>query len=469
MTWRASGSVSHPRKNRPSSRRIFPIIVSIYMCLLGFILWRMSYVTIRPPMESSSHMPDSRLIVPLPHIITRDMPIYTDELAKIAIRPGPWRCVGRNDDDADDARRPSGAATTNDGTIFAFVHVYKTAGSTMRTFFHELAYACRRTWVSLAKCTGLLPSSIESRDGRWRPCMIEEVADGRGRRKAQYVRVGGRDYRRFHFGKISNPTFESKVDIFGGHVRLGTGDRIYRNSTRSGGRGGVVRYIVFLRDPVERYVSGVLYQNKVSGRNEGLEEVVKKIKDRIANARRDDKYWDKSLSYLLTPAQRVATTKSNSTPSSTAGRPPSGAEARAMLAIRNLHEYNVIVGMTERMAESLAILRHVFLSSGMEIPLKDDGAEAVFKKYGLLVAPLTEDGIGNRTLPSVSAVGVHANKSSRKTLSTSAVVAELAKDEGHVLLMDEYVKYERMITDFAWTMHNLQYECVMRVGRTIDS
>jgi hypothetical protein len=38
------------------------------------------------------------------------------------------------------------------------------------------------------------------------------------------------------------------------------------------------------------------------------------------------------------------------------------------------------------------------------------------------------------------------------------VIAELAKDEGHVLRMEEYVKYERMITDFAWTMHNLQYD-----------
>ena len=47
------------------------------------------------------------------------------------------------------------------------------------------------------------------------------------------------------------------------------------------------------------------------------------------------------------------------------------------------------------------------------------------------------------------------------------MVAELAKDEGHVLLMDEYVKYERMISDFAWVMHNLQYDSVMR--GTIDN
>jgi hypothetical protein len=49
-------------------------------------------------------------------------------------------------------------------------------------------------------------------------------------------------------------------------------------------------------------------------------------------------------------------------------------------------------------------------------------------------------------------------------VSTTAVIAELAKDEGIMLLMEEYVKYERMITDFAWTMHTLQYDSAMRGG-----
>ena len=53
-----------------------------------------------------------------------------------------------------------------------------------------------------------------------------------------------------------------------------------------------------------------------------------------------------------------------------------------------------------------------------------------------------------------------ANKSSKKEVSTSAVVAELAKDEEHMKMFLEYVQYERMITDYAWMMHNLQYDCV---------
>lgn len=162
---------------------------------------------------------------------------------------------------------------------------------------------------------------------------------------------------------------------------------------------------------------------------------------------------EKSLTYLLTPAQRDRFMDKST-------------KAKAMLAIQNLHKYNVILGMAERMPESLAILRHVFLKSGVENPLKDK-AEAVFQKYGI-IASLAKNGMGNHTAPSVSAVGVHENESSGNNVSTSAVVAELAKDKEHVPLMEEYIKYERMITDFAWIMHNLQYDCVMWEQSTAD-
>ena len=403
------------------------ILIICQMLVLGRILGSL----IVPPLLTVSS-----------HVATDSVPIYTEKLAKVAVRPSSWQCV------ESDIVRPT--------TVFAFIHVYKTAGTTMRMFFHELAYTCHKTWMSLARCTGVLPSSIQSR-GPWTPCMIAEVADGRGRRKSQYMHRGKENYNRFHPGTITNQRLEKFVDIFGGHVRLGTGDNIFPSSHTSEG----VRYIVFLRDPVERYVSGVLYQNKVQGRVESLEQVVTKIKKLIVNARKNDQYWDKSLSYLLTPVQRVkGNKKSNSTLSSMAAPPSSQAKARALLAIQNLHTYNVIIGMTERMPESLIVLRHVFMKNSPENSLKDEAA-AVFKKFGL-VAPHTDPPPGNHSTPSVSKGGVNLNHSKKKHVSTSAVIAELVKDQGYLILMEEYVKYERMITNFAWTMHSLQYDSVMR-------
>ena len=417
--------------------------------LLGVLLWYTSYVQINSLLKSLPRKLDSnRTVSESHHMATNDVPIYTEELAKLAVRPSSWQCVASDDED------PKRGAT-NDDTVFAFIHVFKTAGSTMRKFFHQLAYTCHKTWVSLAKCTGVLPSSIQSR-GPWKPCMIEEVADGRGRKKAYVNRGGDRP------GTISNPRVEKFIDIFGGHMRLGTADSIFPDSPTSTG----VRYILFLRDPLERYVSGVLYQNMVKGRGENLEQVATKIKKRIVDARKNDQYWDKSLSYLLTPVQRVTgDKKSNNTLSSMVAPPSSQAKARALVAIQNLQTYNVIIGMTERMPESLTVLRHVFLKNSPENSLKDE-AEAVFKKFGLVAAPHT-DGAGNHSAPSVSKGGVHQNQSKKKHVSTSAVIAELVKDKEFLILMEEYVKYERMITNFAWTMHNLQYDSVMR--GTIDN
>ena len=61
--------------------------------------------------------------------------------------------------------------------------------------------------------------------------------------------------------------------------------------------------------------------------------------------------------------------------------------------------------------------------------------------------------------------GVQANKSSKRDVSTSAVIAELAKDKEHMVLFQEYVRFEQMITGFARTMHNLQYDAAMGNGR----
>lgn len=374
------------------------------------------------------------------------VPVYTEGLAREATRPSSWRCAANDTD-------PIG-----ERTVFAFVHVYKAAGSTVRSFFHQLAYACHRTWASLATCTKVLPSSIRSR-GPWEPCEMEEVADGRSRRKAQNVSPRRKYYARPR--PMSNPSLERLVDIYGGHARIGTADYAFPASPR----GSHVRYITFMRNPLERFVSGALYQNIVWKRNETLETVVKKIKRHVASERDNDRYFSKSLSYLLTPVQREVNDRidfkqfrllvSNETliaPDSSMSA--FKAEVRFRVAIRNLFRYNVIVGMSERMAESLSILRHVFLHQAPDSSSKKE-AERVFKKFGPATTP-----IGNSS--NLGAMGgVRANKSARDGVSTEIVVAELLKDEGFVALFNEHAKYERMITDFAWNMHRLQYDSVV--------
>jgi len=176
-------------------------------------------------------------------------------------------------------------------------------------------------------------------------------------------------------------------------------------------------------------VSGILYQNKVHGREETLERVVRKVKRSIAHKRKSNDYWGKNLSYLLTPAQRVQNDKMdgkklrklmNATAAvSLSSNSAFLAETRSKLAIWNLHKYNAIIGFTERMEESLQILKHVFLNGPDEE--SKNKAEKVFEKF----SPVSDSFIGvesnSSAILSDSKGGVRANKSS-KGVSTSSVM-----------------------------------------------
>ena len=171
------------------------------------------------------------------YAVSHTIPVYTKEMARSAIRQSPWECSMNNTDPT--------YSHSNHGTMFAFVHVYKAAGSSMRSFFNKLAYTCHKSYLLLAQCTGVLPSSIKSQDP-WNPCRVKEVADGRSQQKEQYAYPTRSNY--VHTNRqVSNPDLRDFFDIYVGHARIGTGDFIF-------GTPGSVRYIVFLRDPIERYV-----------------------------------------------------------------------------------------------------------------------------------------------------------------------------------------------------------------------
>ena len=448
--------------------------------------------------------------------VTNPIPTYTKLLAQDAARkPNSWKCTAQQQ-----AKQTTAASVYSNRTIFAFVHVYKAAGTTIRNFFHDYAYTCHKTWLSLAKCTGVLPSSLRPQqqptqkdNQNWNPCRIEEVADGRHQRKEQYVYPNDNHFvphKHAAYKAVNNQMMKKHVDIYGGHARIGTGDHIFSTSsssntattsmstkmTTNNNTSNQIRYILFLRDPIERYVSGVLYQNKVKNRQyETLQDVVVKIKTKIhVERKQEDRYWDKSLTYLLSPRQRIAnerltlvhqtrlqqmssiSTKQHQSLNSFVG------EMNARLAIANLYNYNVIVGMTERMVESMTILKHVLLTTSDDNAPQDDidvkdAAEEVFRKYTPSVTDNYNDkdavdtvGDGPKKMSQPGGGGggggFQANRSSKGKVSTSAVIERLKQDSEFMQLFEEYVKYEQMITNFAWSMHNLQYDAVIAQNRT---
>ncbi|KAL7470657.1 hypothetical protein ACHAXS_010930 [Conticribra weissflogii] len=409
------------------------------------------------------------------------VPTYTPELARKAIQSASWKCTSSTH------QRP---IHPSNHTLFSFVHIYKTAGTTMRQFFHEYSYTCHKTWMSLARCTNT-DDSIQ-KGSKWKGCVIEEVADGRRGFKEHvmpnnknWVRPGERRYM-----KINNRVMSERVDVFGGHIRIGSGDWIFHsdsslnnNSTRIQNLtippAERVRYIVFLRDPMERYVSGHLYQNKVNNKGQTLEQIIDRIKKSLVDSALSQSYFTKSFSYLLTPSQEMASKRLDKyrLMEETMRLLPRDetnqlelqssstflAETKTKMVIRNLVHYNAIIGMTERMTESMAILKHVLMRNPEESVR--EAVEGVFRKF---TPELGTETVGNnvtalnlsQTNESESPKGYKANVS-KGGLTTSAVMEELSKDKETMELFREFVKYEQLLVDYAWKMHQLQYEAAL--------
>ena len=281
--------------------------------------------------------------------------------------------------------------------------------------------------ISCTKAKSLSTQSVGDEVKNWEPCKVKNVVD-----RNRITEWDGMDDRVYK--SVNNTVLRENIDILGGHYRMGTGDFIFK----SNGPDNIdpIRHIIFLRDPMERFVSGILFERK-GNEEDTMQSIVELIKKRVRGSRAADDYWLRSLNYLLTPAQAEEFESGKSkfiTASETKiSQNEKFAEARAMSAINNLVKYNTIVGMTERMDQSMQILKHILL------------AYASKKKISRL-EHYTED--------------TKHNESKKGQISTSTVLDELKKDTEFMLVFTEYVKFEKMVNDFAMKMHLMQHRAM---------
>eukprot|EP00571_Detonula_confervacea_P003597 CAMPEP_0172315470 /NCGR_PEP_ID=MMETSP1058-20130122/25291_1 /TAXON_ID=83371 /ORGANISM="Detonula confervacea, Strain CCMP 353" /LENGTH=459 /DNA_ID=CAMNT_0013029551 /DNA_START=113 /DNA_END=1489 /DNA_ORIENTATION=- len=372
------------------------------------------------------------------------LPVYTREMATLAIRPAPWTC-GDPDEVATDP-------LSNEKPIFAFVHVFKAAGSTIRSFFKTYSAICKKTWMVILKCGEMNHSTIPTdNDLYWKNCHVKETTDQR-REIVEHDGMSKRQMKKRVYPTVNNTVLKENVDIYGGHLRIGLGDTIFGsgadNSTQAP---APVRHIVFLRDPMSRFVSGILYVlnwDDPEGENtRTLHEIVSIIKRRIRGSRRHNDYWGKSTTYLLTPHQAETFANMNVKQIHTTTRltPEEHlAEAKARMAIQNLVHYNVIMGMSERMTQSMAILRHALVSDQFTSEQREEWVDELFEEYAPDDVEVKDDDEES------SNNDVRMNVSERDGVSTASVLEELKKDVEFMLIFEEYIKYEQLITDFAW-------------------
>lgn len=394
---------------------------------------------------------DERIKNQNPHLTRSFVPVaadglqmYTREMARRAIRSVPWTCGDE---------RVVIDTLTDFRPIFSFVHVFKTAGSTLRDFFKRYSLICRKSWMTLISCSEVKSSSIRANED-WKRCRVKEVVNGRHINILDNVDDAKEET---PYPTVNNTILRENIDIYGGHIRIGSGDFIHGGSTATGSSAQPppVRHIVFLRDPMTRFVSGILYEQKQGTMKEGdtgLTGTVKLIKKRVRGSRKANEYWKKSTKYLLTPAQSENIANMTAAMNIGLTLEENRAYAQALTAIQNLVHYNVIMGMAEQMAQSMTILRHALLSDRFTDDDRREYVDVLFESYDNERSVEKDDKRSNERPKE------KINLSERDGVSTALVLGELKKDDDFMPIFQEYVKYEQMINDFATEMHQMQFE-----------
>mmetsp|Transcript_17119 Transcript_17119/g.38541 ORF Transcript_17119/g.38541 Transcript_17119/m.38541 type:complete len:411 (+) Transcript_17119:214-1446(+) len=304
-------------------------------------------------------------------------------------------------------------------TKLAFVHVFKTAGSSVSDFLRDYALKCSAGYARIISCTNVDPDSVRSKDGFWKHCRVKE---GFSR---NHKGIKPDFYKKFNDQLLGN-----HIDIIGGHFRLGTMDYL-KNAERKSSK---VRYMSFFRDAAMRYISGVTYVEGNKGWKK--EQIVQEVKDRILSASKNKKYNIRYADYLKTLWQ---TEKSRQHHRHLGNSKSSEDTAKiARLVMQNLVDYNVIIGITENYSDSLEILQHLMDPTG--------NVTEVFTEHGM------RDQEGN----------FHTWSSNPSLVSSSAVMKEIKNDRETYGALMEHVKFEQMIYNFALALHKKQYEAVKK-------
>jgi len=317
-----------------------------------------------------------------------------------------------------------------------FIHIFKTAGTSFRQFFRNYSHICNRRAVTI-RCTNVLSESLANQTSEWMlpavsrnrgpgytagPCVADSFVDG----ESEIGRYNKRQHKRLFENLSYSELQKYDVDIISGHTPMGLHSNWYTKKEKE-----VVTplYITFFRDPVDRFVSSQLFKNKKLdevGKEEiwdfetALGYIVKVIKER-------KKSYNGLSGYLMTPAQKV-------------GQNITLAEKTNIMK-SNLVDFPVIIGVIERMADSLDLIRYA---------INSDGNALVDEMFDSLdYQPIQNKTNGSRRRLMVK------NKSK---ISTSALVREIQKDTELFAILKSALRDEYEVYDYAMDLHKQQVE-----------
>ena len=334
-----------------------------------------------------------------------------------------------------------------------FTHVFKTAGSTIRNFFDAYSDWCFAGWAIVVGCATVDVDTIGSAGNAgdiWNatnpipgepPCCI----------KRTWNRTGTKRWKM----NMENRYVARELDIIGGHLPLGVED-VWKNTAHLPAEiqdDIDVTYLTFIRNAVDKLVSGTSYKTE----NPSTTGVVDKIRTDVEQYLARGEYQAKYGEYFITPQQKKEYAQRGVTLT---------AEESAVEQMANLLEYNVVVGATERMSDSLHLLQSLIDQDG--------DATELFEEFGMV--PVASNGASNDTngdkpklMEGMKKRAEYLDTGAKKDdgevplvinpskLSTRSIVRKLKGDNNLFLDVLEFVRYEQQITDFALALHLRQF------------
>lgn len=323
-----------------------------------------------------------------------------------------WRCQKKENEEEKDS--PGGK--------LVFLHLTRSAGSTLRPFFRAYSQYCHRGLALIGQCVDLEYESIKGIDV-WRnnersilagkDCWLGYAADRMGKELVSSP---------FGWQGRLNTAFlkENDIDIMAGHLSLGSG-KVWQSEKEAR-----VLYVVFLREPIAKYVSQILLVERAGGMTIG--EAAKLVNLTASRELSKHHHRDSMSAYLITPQQKQWADLENVEWT---------AERRVNLTLSNLFQGHILLGLVERMDESFEMLRYAID--------RDDQVRDIFTFFG--------------SQESSSKVYQMIGNSTQRT---KRVVEYILADPSMAATLKEFLKYELEIYSYAEQLHMYQYQWMVK-------
>ena len=313
-----------------------------------------------------------------------------------------------------------------------YLQVFRSGGSTIRALLKVYRSLCHVGIATVSHCLDLgypsivTPLENQSSTSTWynsasqsphfmSECQLTELEERNGTRHEINL-------------KISNPlstyTLEKHgVDILAGRLPLGSG--AFWTDAASNRRVDA-RYLIFFRDPLSRFVSQFL-TSPPRNKNHTLSVLLSNMYSRVRTRMAQGEHQERLSNFLITPEQRYWAEQESV---------QWNLDRQVNLSKSNLVQNNVVVGILERLRQSLQLVQHVIDG--------ENQLSTAFKTFS--------------STTGINSIASFNMKQSRER--TKAVVQAIQANATFQAMMDEYLQYEYEIYNFALYLNTIQCRLV---------